>query len=58
MVNIKQLDDWFDIAQLVCTKTDGKQNMALANLHFHQNLLPKFIIKILRYKKQKVINKS
>ena len=24
MVNIKQLDDWLDTAQLVCTKTDGK----------------------------------
>ena len=24
MVNIKQLDDWLDTAQLVCTKTDEK----------------------------------
>ena len=24
MVNNKQIDDWLDTAQLVCTKTDGK----------------------------------
>ena len=24
MINIKEVDDWLDKAQLICTKTDGK----------------------------------
>ena len=34
MVNIKQLDDWFDIAQLVCTKTDGKTKYGFSKFTF------------------------
>ena len=34
MVNIKQLDDWLDTAQLVCTKTDGKTKYDLSNFRF------------------------
>ena len=33
MINIKQIDDWLDTAQLICTKTDRKQNITL-HLHF------------------------
>ena len=57
MVNIKELDDWLDTAKLV-QKLMEKQNMTLAILHFHQNLLPEFIIKILCYKEQKIIKKN
>ena len=31
MDNIKITDDWLENAQLICTKTDGK-NMTLTNL--------------------------
>ena len=48
MINIKQLDDWLDTAQLFVQRLMEKQNMTLAILHFHQNLLLKFIIKILQ----------
>ena len=51
MIKIKQLDDWLDTAQLVFTRLMEKQNMTLAVLPFDQNLLSKFIMKILRYKK-------
>ena len=34
MVNIKQLDDWLDTAQLVCTKTDGKTKHGFSNFTF------------------------
>ena len=34
MVNIKQLDDWLDTAQLVCTKTDGKTKYDFSNFKF------------------------
>ena len=52
MVKIKELDYWLDKAQRLMEK----QNITLAILHFHQNLLLKFIIKILHYKKQKIKN--
>ena len=42
MVNIKQLDDWFDTPQLVCTKNDGKTKYNLSNFTF----LSKFASKI------------
>ena len=42
MVNIKQLGDWFDTAQLVCTKTDGKTKYNFNNFTF----LSKFASKI------------
>ena len=32
MENIKVIDDWLETAQLICTKTDGKQNITLTNL--------------------------
>ena len=47
MINIKQVDNWLHTAQLICTRLMKKQNITLAILHFHQNLLLKFIIKIL-----------
>ena len=56
MIDIKQLDVWFDTAQLIVQKVMEKHNITLAFLHFHQNLLPKFIIRILHYKKQKIIS--
>ena len=34
MVNIKQLDDWLDTAQLICTKTDGKTKYNFRNFTF------------------------
>ena len=34
MVNIEQLDDWFDTVQLVCTKTDGKTKCDFSNFTF------------------------
>ena len=32
MENIKVIDDWLETAQLIRTKTDGKQNITLTNL--------------------------
>ena len=34
MVNINELDDWLDTAQLVCTKTDGKTKYDFSNFIF------------------------
>ena len=34
MVNIKQLDDWLDTTQLVCTKTDRKTKYDFSNFTF------------------------
>ena len=34
MINIKQLDDWLDKAQLICTKTDGKTKYNFSNFTF------------------------
>ena len=42
MINIRQLDDWLDTAQLVCTKTDGKTKYGFTNFTF----LSKFASKI------------
>ena len=51
MINIKQLDDWFDTTQFICTKTDGKTKHDFSNFTFPS----KFAFKILHYKKQKII---
>ena len=45
MVNIPQLDDWFDTAQLVCTKTDGKTKYDFNKFTFPS----KFTLKIYRH---------
>ena len=45
MVNIKQLDDWLDTAQLVCTKTDGKTKYDFNKFTFPS----KFTLKIYRH---------
>ena len=45
MVNIKQLDDWLDTAQLVCTKTDGKTKYDFNKFRFPS----RFILKIYRH---------
>ena len=42
LVNVKQLDAWLDIAQLVCTKTDGKTKYDFSNCTFSS----KFAFKI------------
>ena len=34
MIKIKQLDNWFDSAQLICTKTDGKTICNFSNFTF------------------------
>ena len=34
MENIKQIDDWLDSAQLICTKTDGKRKYDFNNFTF------------------------
>ena len=34
MVNIKQIDDWLDDAQFVCTKTDGITKYDFSNFTF------------------------
>ena len=34
MVNIKELDDWLDKGQLICTKTDGKTKYNFSNFTF------------------------
>ena len=34
MINIKQLDDWLDKAELICTKTDGKTKYNFSNFTF------------------------
>ena len=45
MVNIEQIDNWLDIAQLICTKTDGK-----TKYDFNKFMFPfKFASKIYRH---------
>ena len=45
MESIKQIDDWLDSAQLICTKTDGK-----TKYDFNKFTLPlKFATKIYRH---------
>ena len=34
MANIKQLDDWLDTVQLICTKTDGKTKYNFSDFTF------------------------
>ena len=34
MIKIKQLDNWFDSAQLICTKTDDKTIYNFSNFTF------------------------
>ena len=50
MINIKQLDDWLDTAQLVCTKTDPKTKYDFRNFTFSSKYYTK--------KKQKIISKG
>ena len=45
MENIKQIDDWLDSTQLICTKTNGKTKYDFNSFTF-------------RHRKQKIINKS
>ena len=44
LVNIKQIDDWLDTAQLICTKTDGKTKYDFNSLTFPS----RFTLKIYR----------
>ena len=53
MENIKVMDDWLETAQLICTKTDEK-----TKYDFNKFTSQKFIVVILHYKKQKIINKT
>ena len=41
MINSKQLDDWFDTAQLICTKTDGKTKYNFSNFTFPSKIASK-----------------
>ena len=41
MTNIKQIDDWLDTAQLICTKTDGKTKYNFSNFTFPSKLASK-----------------
>ena len=41
MINIKQLDNWFDTAQLICTNTDGKTKYDFSNFTFPSKLASK-----------------
>ena len=34
MINIKEIDDWLEKAQLICTKTDGKTKYNFSNFTF------------------------
>ena len=34
MINIKKIDDWFDKAQLICTKSDGKTKYDFSKFTF------------------------
>ena len=45
MVNIKQLDDWLDTAQLVCIKTDGKTKYDFSNFTFQSKFASKIYSK-------------
>ena len=51
MINIKEIDDWLDKAQLICTKTDEKTKYNFSNFTFPSKFAFKiynkdFIIKI------------
>ena len=54
MENIKVMDDWLETDERLVEK----QNITLTNLRRLENLLQKFIVMILGYRKQKIINKS
>ena len=41
IINIKQLDDWLDTAQLVYTKTDGKTKYDFSNFTFSSKFASK-----------------
>ena len=41
MINIKEIDDWLDKAQLICTKTDGKTKYNFSNFTFPAKLASK-----------------
>ena len=59
MIKIKQLDNWFDSAQLICTKTDGKTIYDFSNFTFPLKFASKiYNTYILHYKKQKIISNS
>ena len=49
---IKIIDDWLDIAQLICTKTDGKTKYNFSNFTF----LLKFASKI--YNKNRMLQEA
>ena len=53
MTNIKQLDDWLDTAQLVCTKTDGKTKYDFSNFTFSWKFASKIYNKDITLKKAK-----
>ena len=53
MINIKQLDDWLDTAQLVCTKTDGKTKYDFSNFTFSSKFDSKIYNKDITLKKAK-----
>ena len=58
MESIKQIDDWLDSTQLICTKTNGKTKYEFNNFTFSLKFTSKFIVVILRHREQKIINKS
>ena len=55
MENIKQVDDWLDSAQLLCTKSSRRTKCNFSNFTFLSKFTSKTFVVILRYKKQKMI---
>ena len=53
MVNIKQLDDWFDTAQLICTKTDRKTKHNFSSFTFPSKFASKIYNKNVTLQKAK-----
>ena len=53
MINIKQLDEWLDTAQLVCTKTDPKTKYDFRNFTFSSKFASKIYNKDITLKKSK-----
>ena len=51
MADIKQIDDWLDTAQLICTKTDGKTKYNFSNSRFPSKFASKIYNKNLRQHK-------